>query len=92
LDRGRWWTVVNRGWISLWCNLVGATGTQSCRYGKPIIRKSDTTKMKEDKLGGASGTFGEKNAYRILLRRCESKRRSKNLGVDGRLILKLVLI
>lgn len=64
----------------------------SSRYGKPIIRKSDTTKMKEDKLGGACGKFGEKNAYRILLKRCESKRHLKNLGVDGRLILKFVFI
>jgi len=29
--------------------------------------------MNEVKLGGASGTFGEKNAYRIFVRRSETK-------------------
>jgi len=29
--------------------------------------------MNEDKLGGAGGTFGEKNAYRVLVRSSETK-------------------
>jgi len=43
-------------------------------------------------MGGACGTFGDRrDAYRVLVERTDERDQLEDLGIDGRIILKLDL-
>jgi hypothetical protein len=45
----------------------------------------------KDEMGGACSTHGKDEKYKILVGKPEGKNNSKNLGVDGKIILEWIL-
>jgi hypothetical protein len=54
-----------------------------------LLRFSNPDAIKEDEMGGACGTYGEKrNACRVWLGNTKERNHLVDLSVEGRIILK----
>jgi len=56
-----------------------------------LIKYYSVDRMKEDKIGSACGTYGEKgNASRVLFGKTAEREDLEDLGVDDSIILKWI--